>query len=152
MSAGQDLNPGLPEFGGPALCHLPYVYSLISSVPISILSGIIHPRRSSLKAPASLPYHLQGPHRLIHQCATLMPPSLLPVSVSKAQPILPTAVIPHPALDTVSLSRHVMVQTEEIQDPGEVKGLSRYPNWLPLREMESQHLLEKQEGQPLEWG
>ena len=45
-----------------------------------------------------------------------------------------------------------MVQTEEIQDPGEVKGLSRYLSWLPLREMESQHLLEKQEGQPLEWG
>lgn len=33
VSDEQDLNPERPDSGGPALCHLPYNYSLFPSTP-----------------------------------------------------------------------------------------------------------------------
>ena len=42
-STEQDLNPGPPDSGGPALCLLPYDYPPIPAVPTSILPHILCP-------------------------------------------------------------------------------------------------------------
>lgn len=116
------MEPGLSESGGPALSPLPCDYSLIFSVLVSILSSILCPPRPSLRVPAPCPSKT-----LTGQSTTVSSSTPTPTSTAcegPKDPAYPSHCcdphIPH-GLDTVSLSRHVMVQMEEIQEPGEVR-------------------------------